>query len=143
DDRASIAGAAAFREAPYEYSRNLVSILGHIGGSLFGSRHDHRPTGAQLASAREARSGDPSVSVPPGNCPVKSAHLETPAIAARLLGPQTFLVPTAGNGRRVCPYGLRWTPLSRPKPDDSSPLSHQGLVIPPSRRPRRRGSRRG
>src|SRR6187455_3745317 len=38
---------------------------------------------------------------------------------------------------------LRWTPLSRPKSDDSSLLSHQGLVIPPSRRPRRRGSRRG
>jgi hypothetical protein len=32
-------------------------------------------------------------------------------------------------------FALRWTPLSRPKSDDSSLLSHQALVIPPSRRP--------
>jgi hypothetical protein len=38
---------------------------------------------------------------------------------------------------------VRWTPLSRPKSDESSLLSHQIHVILPSRRPWRRGSRRG
>src|SRR5262249_14511382 len=38
---------------------------------------------------------------------------------------------------------LRWTPLSRPKSDDSSLLSHQDLVILPSRLRWRRGSRWG
>jgi hypothetical protein len=40
-------------------------------------------------------------------------------------------------------YKVRWTPLSRPKSDDSSLPSHQSLVILLSGRPWRRGTRRG
>src|SRR5262249_30851777 len=45
---------------------------------------------------------------------------------------------------RMCRgQALRWTHLSRQNSDDSPLLSHQGFVIPPSRRPWRRGSTGG